>query len=90
MYAADVRRRGGDIADDLRTPIDHGDDVLEIMARDDVIAAASMERVQLRRDEQRRRDDSYVVSGDVERLGGLDCGRVPPVAEAKDCARQSA
>jgi hypothetical protein len=33
---ADVRRRRGDLAHDLRTPIDHGDDVLEIAARDDV------------------------------------------------------
>lgn len=35
---------GGDVVHDLRTPIDHGDDVLEIMTRDDVTTAASMER----------------------------------------------
>ncbi len=79
--AADVRahvaRRSGDIIRDLRTAIDDDDDVLKVMARDDVIATASVERLQLGGDEQGRRDDSYVVSGDVKRLGRLDRGRIP-------------
>jgi hypothetical protein len=33
---------------------------------------------------KRRRDDSYALIADGDRLGALDCGRIPPVAEAKD------
>ena len=55
---AHVVRRGGDIIHNLRTAIDDGDDVLEVMARDDVIATASVKRLQLGGDEQSRRDDS--------------------------------
>ena len=84
---ADVRahvvHRGGDIIDNLRTAIDDGDDVLEVMARDNVVAAASVKRLQLGGDEQSRRNDSHVVTGDVERLRRFDRGRVPPVAEAE-------
>jgi hypothetical protein len=40
---AHLGRRGGDVARNLGAPIDYGDDVLEIVARKDVIAAAAME-----------------------------------------------
>src|SRR6188472_1969671 len=78
-----VVRRGGDITHNLRAAIDDRDDVLEVMARDDVIATASVKCLQLGGDEQSRRDDSYVLSGDLERRGRCDRGWIPPVAEAE-------
>ena len=40
--SAHVVRGRGDIINNLRTAVDDGDDVLEVMARDDVIPAASV------------------------------------------------
>lgn len=71
------------IAHDFRAAIDHGDDVLEVVAGEDVIAAAAVKRLQLRGDEQRRRDDSHGMSGDINGLGRFDRGRIPLVAEAE-------
>jgi hypothetical protein len=66
-----VVRRGVDITHNLRTAIDDGDDVFEVMARDDVIATAPVKRFQLGGHDQGRRDDSYVVSGKCSTSGPL-------------------
>lgn len=47
-----VVRRAGDITHNLRTAIDDRDDVLEVMAHNDVIGTASVKRLQLGGNEQ--------------------------------------
>ena len=83
LNAPGVAGRGGDIINNLWTAIDDCDDVLEVMARHDVIAATSVKRLELRGDEQRRCHDSCGVSGNVEPLGRVESNRIPAVAEAQ-------
>jgi hypothetical protein len=54
------------------------------VAREDIIAAAAVERFQLGRNEHRWYDNTHGVSCDIKRLSCLDGGRVPAVAEAQD------
>ena len=61
--SAPVVRRSSDIINNLRTAIDDGN-VLEVMARDEVIFPASVKRFQLGGDGQSRRDHPYGVSAD--------------------------
>jgi len=64
--AAHFGVRGSNVVRYLRPPIDYRDDVFQVVACPDVIAAASMKGFQLGRDEKCRRDHSDVMSCDVE------------------------
>jgi hypothetical protein len=82
--ASDFGIRVSDIVHDFGPTIDHGYDVLEVVARPHVMAAASMKRFQLGGHEQGWRDHSRCVSSDVECVSRFDRCRVPAVAEAQD------
>src|ERR1700687_5938446 len=80
---ADLFVGNSDIVHNFGTTIHYGDDVLEIVAREDVVVSTSMKRFELRRDQQRWRDDASAISWNVETLGGVDGHRIRAVAESQ-------
>lgn len=74
----------GDFADDLRSPVDDRDQILEIVTAGDVAASSAVKRYQLGRNEIRRGDQPNAGASDVD---GSRCHyrwRVPAVREPQD------
>jgi hypothetical protein len=82
---AHFRRTAMDFVDQLRAPIDDGDDVLKIVTRQEISVPAVAECIELRRQKERRGHEAdRTARWQIESCRGCDREWLPSVVESED------